>query len=749
MSSRDDLSVVAVSPVAEAGGAESLLVDVLAGLSKRGVGVRLVALGEGPLAQLARSRGVQVVAGPALSFRHPRSIVACAAVVRRVTAAARPDVVFASHPKGQVIAHLACVGESVTHVTQVYDPPSRRSVSTWLAARLPGLRLAITEETAASYRVLNRRLSPVVIPPGIDGRRLRHEAESGDPDAAWSQAGLGGPGPRIVMVGRLQRFKGHFDFLSAAALVVRERPDARFLIVGPDSPIEKGLRKELQSTIEARGLCGSVALSGRLSGADLAATVSNATLLVHPAHREPFGLAVVEALALGTPVVAYATNGPTKILAFGGGALVPPQDVPGLAAAVLRSINDPSTMGRWAAEAQDVALRFDVSVSVGRYLDELRAACRRPMDVVTMVGVSPPGASGVRDYGLQLSDELRRRGLAVEERWLENSGDRLSEALRVSAQLLCMALRLETRGALIWHYSPVVYGIRGLPAPGVLLGLIVRLRGGHVVSVVHELSYTYRPNVDPPRARVKALVQQLALRAVIYGSTDVVVTTERRRASLETRAVGRSRRVHVIPVFPTIPYVSAPPEGDTCAAFVIGVPAYAGDGVRPDILLDALSKLEWAETCRILLLGAPGADSVDGRRWLHLAAEHGMQDSVQFTGVVDAAEFSRHLQACDVVALVNEEGPSSRKTSLAVSLAHGRPVVSLDGYNRWDELVEAGAVRLVVDAAALGATLAALRDSPAERVALANRGMEFATERMNLRCMADAFMAVLREERRS
>ncbi len=176
------------------------------------------------------------------------------------------------------------------------------------------------------------------------------------------------------MVGRLQRFKGPFDFVEMAALVVRTEPSARFLIIGPDSPIEPGLRAELQAAIEAAGVGDAIATAGRLSTADLAATVRDSTLLVHPARREPFGLAVVEALTLGTPVVSYASEGPSMILADGGGALVPPGKVADLARSVLEALGDPDRLAAWSVAARSTARKFELAANVERYREVLSEA---------------------------------------------------------------------------------------------------------------------------------------------------------------------------------------------------------------------------------------------------------------------------------------------------------------------------------------------------------------------------------------
>lgn len=368
MGSVESLSVLAVSPVAEAGGAEVLLLEVLAALQARGVPVSLVALGDGPLHELARSRGIAVLAGPPLSFRLPLSVLSGVRSVRQAVLLAAPAVVHASHPKGQLVARLGCLGLPVAHSTQLYDPPSTPTPSEWVTRRLRGLRLAISAETAEGYsRLLN---APVeLIPPGIDSGRLVASALRGDADRAWASAGLAPDGgDRIVMVGRLQRFKGPLDFVDMAAAVAEQRP-AQFLIIGPDSPQEPTLRKEIGERIRIRGLSSVVALAGRLSTDDLAATVEAADLLVHPARRETFGLVVLEALALGTPAIAYDSPGPSLILARGGGRIVPPGDIGRLSSTVVEALDDPALLDRWRNEARSGAARFDLGVVVDRYVE--------------------------------------------------------------------------------------------------------------------------------------------------------------------------------------------------------------------------------------------------------------------------------------------------------------------------------------------------------------------------------------------
>jgi glycosyltransferase involved in cell wall biosynthesis len=177
------------------------------------------------------------------------------------------------------------------------------------------------------------------------------------------------------MVARLQPFKGPGDFIAMASQVLESRPDARFLIIGPDSSRSPGLRIQLESRIDELGLRNQIALAGPLSEEDLAATVSHSTLLVHPAHREGFGLVLVEAMALGTPVVAYAASGPRHILGHGGGTLVKVGDTRALADCVLAALHDSTLLELWRKQCLPVAQHFSLERMTVGYLSVMRPKC--------------------------------------------------------------------------------------------------------------------------------------------------------------------------------------------------------------------------------------------------------------------------------------------------------------------------------------------------------------------------------------
>lgn len=103
-----------------------------------------------------------------------------------------------------------------------------------------------------------------------------------------------------VSVGRLAAAKGVFDLVDAWALVVAKKPDARLAIIG-DGPDQERVQQRVQS----RHLAGNVELLGAVDSAEKNQCVRDARLFTLASHEESWSIATGEAMALGTPVVAY------------------------------------------------------------------------------------------------------------------------------------------------------------------------------------------------------------------------------------------------------------------------------------------------------------------------------------------------------------------------------------------------------------------------------------------------------------
>jgi glycosyltransferase involved in cell wall biosynthesis len=160
------------------------------------------------------------------------------------------------------------------------------------------------------------------------------------------------------MVGRLQRWKGMRVFIAAMARVHQSRPDARALIVGGAHETEPQYADELQTQSHALGLADVITFAGFQS--NVHEWMQAMDVFVHASDREPFGIVVIEAMALGKPVIAGSAGGPAEIITDGvDGVLMPFGDDESLARAIVAYVDDRAFAARVGAAARIRAAAFD------------------------------------------------------------------------------------------------------------------------------------------------------------------------------------------------------------------------------------------------------------------------------------------------------------------------------------------------------------------------------------------------------
>jgi glycosyltransferase involved in cell wall biosynthesis len=227
--------------------------------------------------------------------------------------------------------------------------------------RLDDATVAVSEDVRASMG--KHREHVEVIVHGIDTQGVRrHLAERG---AVRAELGVGEDELLAVTVANLRAAKGYPDLLAAARLVADRHAPIRFVAAG-QGPLEA----ELRARVEELGLGDRFRLLGYAP--DAARLVAGADLFVLASRHEGLPLAVMEALALGVPVVATRVGGLPELVEDGvSGVLVEPGDAAALAAAIL-TLTDDATRARLAAGATARGAHVDGRVAVAR-LDQIYA----------------------------------------------------------------------------------------------------------------------------------------------------------------------------------------------------------------------------------------------------------------------------------------------------------------------------------------------------------------------------------------
>ena len=205
-----------------------------------------------------------------------------------------------------------------------------------------------------------------VLYPIVDLDRLAEEARSPLSDSLEQWLRGRGRAPLIVHPAMLRPEKGHREFLAVLAALRERLPDFTYIAAG-----QGDLLGSLQAEAERLGLAGHVYFPGLVT--PVAALLARADLVVLPSLAEPLGLAQVEAMALGRPVVASDVGGiPETIESGRTGLLVAPGDIDGWVNAIIDSLDTSATVvKRTEAARAAVQRQFSPAQHYDRLLHEL------------------------------------------------------------------------------------------------------------------------------------------------------------------------------------------------------------------------------------------------------------------------------------------------------------------------------------------------------------------------------------------
>jgi glycosyltransferase involved in cell wall biosynthesis len=333
-------TVVIASYSGVLGGAERVLVDCATRLPRPAV----VACPDGPLAEAVRAAGLahEEIAGGTLRLRgngalHGAALARMAWEVGGLVHRRRPAALIAWSSRAALAS--AAIPRRPPLVSVVHDLQHGAVAAAVKAA------LQRADAVVATSRAVAASLAPgaVILHPGVDL-------------AAFTPTPLPDGPPRALYLGALVPWKRP----DLAIEIARRMPELHLTLAGEPLPGE-------EIALDAPG---NVTLAGRVEAVD---ALAQAHVLLHCADAEPFGLALVEALACGRPVVAPAAAGPLEIVAAGGGRLYPPGDADAAVAALRAVIADPEA----PAAARRRAEAFGVDASAARMAAAIEAAIAR------------------------------------------------------------------------------------------------------------------------------------------------------------------------------------------------------------------------------------------------------------------------------------------------------------------------------------------------------------------------------------
>jgi phosphatidylinositol alpha-mannosyltransferase len=218
-------------------------------------------------------------------------------------------------------------------------------------------KIAVSK-TAMDYASKHVPGQYTIIPNGID---LEHFSVDVSPIERFSDGKI-----NILFVGRLEKRKGLDHLLKAYKKVKQEHANCRLIIVGPGVVFRRKYERYVR-----RNRLADVVFVGMVEYDELPRYYKTADIFCSPATgRESFGIVLLEAMALGKPVVATSIEGYAGVLTNGEeGYLVPPKDDKELARSLLTLINDESLRQQMGARGLITAQEYDWKRIARRVVD--------------------------------------------------------------------------------------------------------------------------------------------------------------------------------------------------------------------------------------------------------------------------------------------------------------------------------------------------------------------------------------------
>ena len=349
------MRILHVSSARTFGGGERHFVDLTRGLSERGhevyAALRPTCSWKGRLDFLPPERLYQV------SIRNSFGVLSAMRIADFVREN-KIEIVHAHVARDYIPASIACMASPAKfvltrHLVLPLKPFNRFALKNLTRA------IAVSDAVAENLRNVFPREKVATVYNGVDTRFRKIENGKKLDEEFRVFHNIPSDAPIVGTLGELKELKGQREFVLAAAEIAKAVPDCQFVVVGEDNTIDKKFRLELRRLVRTLGLDDRFLWLDWLE--DTRPFFATIDVFVSPSRSESFGLAILEAMASGAPVVATETDGAKQLLGING-RLVRIEDPVDLSRGVTALLEDEHIREDSAADAvARAAAMFDIA----------------------------------------------------------------------------------------------------------------------------------------------------------------------------------------------------------------------------------------------------------------------------------------------------------------------------------------------------------------------------------------------------
>lgn len=362
------MKVIILMPLAEQkGGAELIFLQLMQEVRNKKINWLVIFLENGPMIDQIKKLGIKTKVIEAGRLRNPLKFISTITRIVSIAKKEKVDLIFSWMGKAHLYGGFAALLTNIPSGWYQHGIASKNNFMDKIATALPAKYILTCSETGAKAQ---SKLWPKhkikIVYPGVE---LGQFNPSIMPTILEIRKKLNLPekGPIIGTVGRLQRWKGMHGLIEAMPIILKKYPDANCVIIGGEHGLEPDYLSYLKKRIDCLKLKDKVVLAGFQK--NIPEWMQAMDVVVHASKNEPFGIVIVEAMALGKPVVAGPEGGPTEIITEGlNGLFAPYGNAKMLAKQILRYLDDPIFAKKIGEAAKKRAREFSTQNYVENFI---------------------------------------------------------------------------------------------------------------------------------------------------------------------------------------------------------------------------------------------------------------------------------------------------------------------------------------------------------------------------------------------
>ena len=329
-----------VMPLAEQrGGGEQTLLDLLQHGLNVNINWYVIFLENGPMVKQIEVLGVTVAVFPSGRLREPHRLIQTIEKIASFAKQEHLNVLIGWMWKAHLYSGLAAIRAGLPSLWYQQEIPDDKNVLKRIVNLIPARGvITLTKAGKKAQARLHPHGRTLQVYPGVNIDRFNPEILPTHVEVR-SKLDLPQDIPIVGLVGRLQQWKGIHTLIEAMPNILLRYPNAQCVIVGGQHDLEPDYLDSIEHKISELRLGDRAILTGLQQ--NIPEWMQAMDVIVHASDNEPFGIVVIEAMALGKPVVAGASGGPTEIITPEvDGLLASYGDSSALAEAILRYLDD-------------------------------------------------------------------------------------------------------------------------------------------------------------------------------------------------------------------------------------------------------------------------------------------------------------------------------------------------------------------------------------------------------------------------